>query len=596
LSCPAPSQSKVSSRLETMTELWLSLLVSAGLLTLSALFSGLTLGLMGLDLYGLEIAIAGASPQQRHYASRILPLRKHGNLLLCTLLLGNVAVNSALSIALADITGGTSGFLVSTFVIVTIGEIMPQAICTRHALRVGSATVKLVWFFIGLLFVVAFPLSKMLDQLLGRELGTIYGRQELKKLIEIHENATIKRDEANIMSGALQFGEKKVHEIMRTIDKVFMLDVSQVLDFDTMTEIFKSGYSRIPVYDPSVPHNKIVGIIFVKDLIVIDPDDCVPVITIINFYSRGVYHVFEDCTLQQLFKDFKSGLYHFAVVQRVNNDGPGDPFYENVGIVTLEDVVEVIIQDQIFDETDVYVNIGDGVDSPRRSPYDVEKLITAFDSRFQSSNHMSDDEQLAIFYHLRGTYPELASLNAADVKDVISSSHVVSVRVEEPDRARVMTFADKMKRETEFRDRINVDVADGGVALYRSGTESKYFTLILDGRAQVESGKSHFRADIGRWQVLGIDLLELLTSKASRDEPFIPDFSAYVIKNSRLLRIHRDALMQALEKGAVTASMTPDGNPRAVEVSSFDVDSTDVVVQPIEEESGSKAIEGESDS
>lgn len=49
-----------------------------------------------------------------------------------------------------------------------------------------------------------------------------------------------------------------------------------------------------------------------------------------------------------------AGKSHLAIVQRVNNEGEGDPFYEVMGIVTLEDVIEEIIKSEILDETDLY--------------------------------------------------------------------------------------------------------------------------------------------------------------------------------------------------------------------------------------------------
>jgi metal transporter CNNM len=111
--------------------------------------------------------------KEAQYAKKIYPLRKDGNLLLCTLLLGNVAVNAMLSILIAEITSGMIGFAVSTIFIVIFGEIIPQATFSRHALYVGASTIPIVKAFIVLMYVAAKPLAMVLDRVLGEELGTV---------------------------------------------------------------------------------------------------------------------------------------------------------------------------------------------------------------------------------------------------------------------------------------------------------------------------------------------------------------------------------------------------------------------------------------
>eukprot|EP01084_Bolivina_argentea_P034512 63883_1 len=133
------------------------------LVLMSGLFSGLNLGLMGLDPIGLQIVMASDNTKNRSAATKIQPVRKHGNWLLCTLLIGNVAVNSGLSILLADKTSGTIGFVVSTATITIFGEIIPQALCSRYALEIGARTIWIVWPLMWIMGIVAYPISYLLD-------------------------------------------------------------------------------------------------------------------------------------------------------------------------------------------------------------------------------------------------------------------------------------------------------------------------------------------------------------------------------------------------------------------------------------------------
>jgi metal transporter CNNM len=63
--------------------------------------------------------------KEAKYARGIYPLRRRANLLLCAILITNVAINSLFSIIVSDSAGGTVGFVVSTVIILLFGEIIP---------------------------------------------------------------------------------------------------------------------------------------------------------------------------------------------------------------------------------------------------------------------------------------------------------------------------------------------------------------------------------------------------------------------------------------------------------------------------------------
>ncbi len=292
---------------ESLLPLWLQIILILGLLVLSGMFSGLNLGLMALDPMELRIVQSCGTEKEKKYACKIEPIRSKGNYLLCSLLLGNVLVNTTLTILLDDLIGSGLGAVVaSTVGIVIFGEIVPQSLCSRHGLAVGANTIMVTKFFMLLTFPLSFPVSKLLDYILGQEIGTVYNREKLVGMLKVTEpyNDLVK-EELNIIQGALELRTKTVEDVMTPLSNCFMIHTDTVLDFNTMSEIMESGYTRIPVCDTE--RSNIVDVLHVKDLAFVDPDDCTTLKTVTKFYNHPVHFVFHDTKLDAMLEEFKKG-------------------------------------------------------------------------------------------------------------------------------------------------------------------------------------------------------------------------------------------------------------------------------------------------
>ncbi|KAI7793633.1 metal transporter CNNM4 isoform X2 [Triplophysa rosa] len=464
----------------SLLPLWLQVILVTCLLGLSGMFSGLNLGLMALDPMELRIVQSCGTSKEKRYARKIEPIRNKGNYLLCSLLLGNVLVNTTLTILLDDLIGsGLGAVAASTVGIVIFGEIVPQALCSRHGLAVGANTIVLTKFFMILTFPLSFPVSKLLDFVLGQEIGTVYNRERLVEMLKVTEpyNDLVK-EELNIIQGALELRTKTVEDVMTPLSNCFTIHVDAVLDFNTMTEIMESGYTRIPVYDTE--RSNIVDVLYVKDLAFVDPDDCTTLKTVTKFYNHPVHFVFHDTKLDAMLEEFKKGKSHLAIVQKVNNEGEGDPFYEVLGLVTLEDVIEEIIKSEILDESDLYT---DNRNRKKVNPDKNKRDFSAFKHERESKVKISPQLMLAAHRFLA---TEVCAFSPLQISD-----KVLLRILKHPDVIQELKFNENDKRSPQHY-------------LYQHGKPVDYFVLILQGRVEVEAGSENMKFETGPFSYYGV--------------------------------------------------------------------------------------------
>ena len=88
----------------------------------SGLMSGLTLGLLSLDMMGLEVMKQAGTPVERKYATKIYPVIKRHHILLVTLLLGNAACVESMPIFLDKISNPAMAIIISVTAVLLFGE------------------------------------------------------------------------------------------------------------------------------------------------------------------------------------------------------------------------------------------------------------------------------------------------------------------------------------------------------------------------------------------------------------------------------------------------------------------------------------------
>ena len=201
---------------------------------------------------------------------------------------------------------------------------------------------------------VAWPTAKLLDYLLGKDHGTTYKKAGLKTLVTLHKSLggapseRLMEDEVTIINSVLDLKDKPVGDIMTPMQDVFTMSADTILDESMMDTILSQGYSRIPIYAPDNSRN-FIGMLLVKILITYDPEDARKVREF-SLATLPETAPFTSCL--DIINFFQEGKSHMVLV----SDFPGKD-RGALGVVTLEDVIEELIGEEIIDESDVFVDV-----------------------------------------------------------------------------------------------------------------------------------------------------------------------------------------------------------------------------------------------
>jgi CBS domain containing-hemolysin-like protein len=233
-----------------------------------------------------------------------------------------------------------------TFLHLVIGEMVPKNIAIAGPER---TLLFLAWpnkFYVTLLRPVIRGLNAMANggvRLLGvepqDELATAATAEEIAVILsESEREGLIDPFERDLLTGALRFADRAVSEVMVPRHAIVAIGRrSTVAEVERI--MVERGHSRVPVTGRDL--DEVLGFVHAKDLLGLPASaqrQPVPMRRL-----RRLLVVTADQSLEEVMLQMQRARRHLAIV----SDGAG----RTVGLVTLEDVLEVLVGD-IRDESD----------------------------------------------------------------------------------------------------------------------------------------------------------------------------------------------------------------------------------------------------
>lgn len=263
--------------------------------------------------------------------------RPHG--LLLTASTGVALTVFSSGVILANVANGSTLILLLeavafALVLLVAGQLVPRAIARRWP----TALIPVLLPPLQVLEMILNPALKLVRRLAGATQQAAKeppptDEEALEELLREGELEGVgEAGEIAIISGVVQFGEKRVRDVMVARGDVFALPLG-LPPTELASRVIQSGYSRVPVYRDSI--DQMVGMVHVFDMLK-NAGTEIPALRPLAFAKPGT-------ACKELLSSMLRERKHIAIVR--------DEGGATIGLATLEDLLEELVGD-IRDEHD----------------------------------------------------------------------------------------------------------------------------------------------------------------------------------------------------------------------------------------------------
>ena len=306
------------------------ILVLIALIFISAFFSGSETSITAIN----QIKLDSAAESGQKSAKRVNSLRNKMNEVLGVILIGNNLVNISASALLTYFVITEFGdeyvwvaTLILTILVIIFAEIAPKNFAAKKPEAIAypaSIILEFLTNYFGWLSRILNFFSSWITGVKGGEnyFAQNLNRQELKSVL-VKETEHVDKEEMEAMKSLLDLKELSVQDILIPMNQVIKLNLNNIDSFDN-----EERNRFYPVYEEK--ESEIIGFIHAKEI-----EELENFRNDLTDFLIEPYYVPESTQLFAQLKNFQKNGSEVALVV--------DEYGEMTGLITLEDLIELIV-------------------------------------------------------------------------------------------------------------------------------------------------------------------------------------------------------------------------------------------------------------